>query len=103
MKKIFVIFSLVSFVAVNVAIAKDPQPTAPAKKEVVAKTDEKAATPATATPACCKGKSVKDCSAEMKGYTSEQKAACMKTCSGGEKAKADVGTEKKVETKAINN
>ena len=98
MKKIFVIFSLVSFVAVNVAIANDPQPAAPAKKEAVAKTDEKAA-----TPACCKGKSVKDCSAEMKGYTSEQKAACMKTCSGGEKAKADVGTEKKVETKTINN
>jgi len=101
MKKILVVLSLVSFLAVNVSVAINP-PAAKAttKKETVAKTDEKAA-----MPACCKGKSVKDCTAEqMKSCTPAQKAACMKACSShGEKAKAEAGTEKKDGTKSNNN
>lgn len=88
MKKILAIFSLVSFLAVNVSIAKDPATASAAKTESVAKTTDAKAS----MPACCKGKTAKDCSAEMKGYTPEQKAACMKSCTG-DKAKADAGTK----------
>ncbi len=99
MKKILAILCLVSFVAVNVSVAETPPVAKVTKKEAVAKTEEKAA-----MPACCKGKSVKDCTTEqMKNCTPEQKAACMKACSNGEKAKADAGTAKKNGAKTINN
>ena len=101
MKKILVVLSLVCFVAVNISVAQTPQTTKQTKTEAVAKTDAKTSS----TPACCKGKSVKDCTAEqMKNCTPAQKSACMKACSGhGDKAKADATPEKKDGTKANNN
>ncbi len=104
MKKILVVLSLVSFVAVNVSLAQTPQAAAKeTKKETVVKSDEKPA-----AHACCKGGSMKNCSAEqMKSCTPAEKAACVKgdkaACSHSDKTKADAGTEKKEVTKANNN
>jgi len=101
MKKILVILTLISFVAVNISVAQAPQAAKTTKTETVSKSEAKSS-----TPSCCKGKSAANCSAEMKNYTPEQKAACMKACSGhsekSEKTKADAGTEKKEATKANN-
>jgi hypothetical protein len=99
MKKIFVILSLICFVAVNLSSAQTPQASAKeTKKEAVAKADEKGS-----MPACCKGKSAASCADHMKNCTPAQRAACEKACSHGDKAKADAGTEKKDGTKANNN
>lgn len=100
MKKILVVLSLICFVAVNISVAQTAPTAKQSKTEAVAKTDAKTS----ATPACCKGKSVKDCSAaQMKNCTPEQKAACMKACSHGDKAKADATPAKKDGAKANNN
>jgi len=105
MKKILAVLSLTCFLAVNISVAQTAS-TAPAKetkKETVAKTEA-----APAAHACCKGGSMKNCSAEqMKNCTAAEKAACAKgektSCAHGDKAKADAGTEKKEGTKANNN
>lgn len=104
MKKILVIFSLVSFVAVTVSVAQTTEAKKDTKKEVVTKENEKPA-----SHACCKGGSMKNCTAEqMKNCTPAEKAACAKgekdkACTHGEKSKADAGTEKKDGTKSDNN